>query len=121
MKETKGYQMPSVGVGDIVLWYPDGDVSLPPCPAIVTARYPRSIAVSIASPNNYNFWLRDSVRHKDDPDTVDEEMVREGVWDYTHDKKTLDSLVKELLGRQYKTAPDAAQPAPSVVGKVGKG
>lgn len=112
MREGKVWQMPAVEVGSVVLWYPDGDVGLAPCAAIVTARYPRTVALSICAPNNYNFLLRDSVRHRDDPEKVDEEMTREGVWEHTAERITIDRLAAESLALR-------APKAPTVSGKVG--
>lgn len=82
---------PAVELGDVVLWYPDGDVRLTPCPAIVTGLGGR-LALNIASNDNAAFRVRDGVPHVSDPDLAREFLAEVGAWDATPRLKRLIEL-----------------------------
>jgi hypothetical protein len=109
--EKKTWMQPPVGIGDVVLWLPDGDADLTPCAAIVTAKFPRSVDLAVIGPNQYNFLVRQGVRHCDDPEKNQEETMKEGLWAYTPDRKKLDMLLAQVMTKTV------AQPP--VIGKVG--
>ena len=94
------YKMPSVQVGDIVFWYPDGARTLAPFPAIVTVVGQSAINVNVFSQHQYNTRPQDGVRHIDDPLARDVELREQGAWDYIPQHKKLLELhaqVEELL------------------------
>lgn len=94
-----------VEVGQIVWWYPDSNRNQRPSAAIVTAVGSDSVCLAIFSPVSYNLWLRDGVRHIDDPETRAPELLELGCWDYTNAwkdyqdlKKKVESLWSDLKG-----------------------
>lgn len=70
-------------LGDVVLWYPDGDRDAPPHPAIVTAMGHNSLALNIIGPDNKNFRVVDGVHHITDPYCRRTETRDSGGWGHT--------------------------------------
>ena len=99
----KPFKMPPVEVGQIILWFPHGEASAEPWPAIVTRVGHANLCCGIFSPTSYNLMIRDGVRHVSDPQAKKAELLEQGGWDYTpRDKRGMDleqqvrSLLREL-------------------------
>lgn len=75
------FTAPPVTIGQIVLWRQD--LTSPPAPGIVTQVHgPNSIRLSVATPNDAVFKIKDGVRHKDDPEWEKAGNKRNGLWEY---------------------------------------
>lgn len=70
-------------LGELVYWYPGGDVNQSPHPAFVTAVGGDSVNVNIMDPSCYNFRLRDGVRHVDDPKSRKDAAAEAGAWAFS--------------------------------------
>lgn len=91
-KEIIKRRGPYVEVGMSVLWYPDGTPRNGQ-PAIVSDLGMDSVCLNIITPSNYNFIIRDGVRHVDDPQARSQDMMDTGAWDHTpFTKKLIDLL-----------------------------
>lgn len=94
--------MPTVSLGDVILWYPDGDINQEPQPAIVSNIGGDTINVNIISPTSYNFLIRDGVRHVSDPRRRGPEVRDSGAWDYTPMLRHLYRLLTEAPAGKRK-------------------
>jgi len=74
------FKMPAVEVGDIVLWYGDGNVSTAPCPAIVTKATEANVAL-VCFDDAYVMGPKVGVMHVDDP-RVRQHPDERGGWDF---------------------------------------
>ena len=84
VEAPKGYKMPPVKLGCIVLWY-EGGVKAPdrlPKPAIVTGAFPRNVSLSVFEIGAFNSRPFEGVRHIDDPDMREADRLENGAWDY---------------------------------------
>lgn len=97
---TKGYEMPAVEVGQLVIWFPTGAKSNDGLPAIVTNVHARTVALSVFSLNTYNLLLRDGVRHVGDPTSRQTELMESGAWDHTAAHRRLLDLDQRLEALQ---------------------
>lgn len=75
--------MDHVYIGDIVLWYPDGDKGCDPHPAVVTHIGTHALTLNIMGPDVRNFEIKDGVHHIDDPYCRRVETMDAGGWDHT--------------------------------------
>jgi hypothetical protein len=89
------FVMPQVREGQIVDWFHGGDSNGPPIPAIVTKVNTGHVALNVIQPNITNFKALDGVRHVDDPQAKEWELVEQGGW--RHTKDTLSLAVMEKL------------------------
>lgn len=76
-------------IGDIVLWFPDGDIDAPPHPAVVTALGLRALTLNILGPDIKTFRILDGVHHITDPYCRRIETREAGGWDHTPRTKRL--------------------------------
>lgn len=99
------YVMPSVQVGDIVLWYPKGDPKMPGQPAMVTSVSRQTIACNIFSRAFRDLKIREGARHITDPQATRPELADEGAWDYTFQAKLLMDFEERIheLEKKKKT------------------
>lgn len=105
-KKPAGYKMPAAQVGDLVLWYPDGNTNEQPAPALVTHVGDRTLAVAVIVKDAYGFNPQDGVRHVSDPSLRLAENRPSGAWDYTPQSKELNQLrqaLRELMERKPKS------------------
>lgn len=105
------YEMPPVELGEVVFWYPsrpsrqkNGGTNPEPHVAIVTRLGNDNLCLNITSPTNYNFFLRDGVRHVSDPRAKAEEIHDGGLWDYrpNRDVEKLKADVALLMDKLTK-------------------
>lgn len=83
-------------IGDVVLWYPDGDQDAPPHPAVVTALGLQSVSLNIMGPDNKNFRVLDGVHHITDPYCRRIETREAGGWSHTPRTLTTLQLLESL-------------------------
>jgi len=94
---------PQPQLGDIVLWYQEGDSCSKPFPAIVTAVWHDTIGVNIFDNTLMNCMVRDGVPHLTDNRCRKVEVKDSGGWDFTPQQKAYHELQKqvaELLKRK---------------------
>lgn len=81
-------------VGDIVDWYPDGEMTVCPIPALVTKKGMGSqLNVNVLDPALRNFSIFEGCKHVHDPGAKDSERKDYGAWKHT--TKTL--MIRRLL------------------------
>lgn len=74
------FVMPSVFVGDMVLWFHAADKSTMPRPAVVTHVGADTIACSVFERDSVSLMCMDGVRHMEDPTTQIPEARESGAW-----------------------------------------
>jgi len=107
------YRMPQVEIGLLVLWYPDGNLQLPPHCGVVTRVSAQSLCINCFDPMLLNVQPRDGVKHVGDPTLRREEARAMGGWDYTPAYRRLLDLefaVKELLNAQRESPATPTRP-----------
>lgn len=83
------YEMPSVSLGQRVLWYEESDLNSSPKIGVVTAKGNGTLALTIMHPGAVSLQCADGVRHVSDPNKREETKFN-GLWDFTEgDKKRL--------------------------------
>lgn len=90
-------------VGQIVWWYPYGDVGQEPHAGVVTKINPHTIDITTWSPGNKDGKIRGGVRHMTDPSKASDEVKQMGSWEHTRQTK----MLMDVLGvkQQAKAAP----------------
>lgn len=96
------YYGPRVELGDVVLWYPQGNVNQPPSAAIVSRVGNANLCVTVLDPNLVNPIQREGVYHVSDPRCKRQETMENGAWDYT---KTHQRFLKVEAQLQELNAP----------------
>lgn len=90
------FRMPAVEIGEVILWYHDGNETDEPCPAIVTHVGEYTIAAAVIVKDNYDVKPVDGVRHLSDPGLKLQEVRSRGAWGYGVDRKRTEALAEEL-------------------------
>lgn len=80
------FDMPRISQGKTVLWYPDRHVPNDSYTAFVTRVGDRSIDLSIMRPDSTTLYIRNGVRHRNDPDGEIIDRSGDGVWDFPEDQ-----------------------------------
>ena len=81
------YVMPKADIGDIVLWYPEGETTQKPAPAIVTDISDRQLCLTIFMRDARIPDPRTTVRHVTDPLLHHNHIQRKaGGWKHRPDK-----------------------------------
>jgi hypothetical protein len=96
---SEKFKMPSVKVGDQVLWRPGLDPTLEPRIAFVTGVSEHSVELSVIEGGFHNFLTRSAVRHRDTPNLRVEEYEDVGLWEegkHTKAVATLEAKVMQL-------------------------
>lgn len=70
-------------IGKTVLWYPVGDKSSRPCPAIVLSVGDTSLNLAIIQEGIRNISFRDGVHWVGDPNVNESDKIENGLWDRT--------------------------------------
>lgn len=95
-RESDAYVMPSIGVGQAIIWYPDRS-AIEGYSAIVTQAGERALSVAIFYPGATSMLSKNGVRYREDPDTDIIDRAEEGVWEFALDRKHLSmAAIKEL-------------------------
>lgn len=90
------FKMPPVEVGEVVLFYPDGDKKNDPSPAVVTHIGEQALALAAIVQDTQNLNPLYGVRHVADPSLVKADVRSHGAWDYGPVHKELRELKKAL-------------------------
>lgn len=88
------FTMPSVSIGDIVLWYHAADKNVIPRPAIVTYVGADTISCSIIERDSNTLLCADGVRHTDDPTILVPEARESGSWSHVGKKQSAQQTQK---------------------------
>lgn len=88
--------MATAEIGQIVLWYPDGDQDAQPYPAVVTAVGQHALSLSIIDRIFKTFQVKDGVHHISEDYCRRQETKEAGGWDHTPETKRLEQLFAEL-------------------------
>lgn len=89
------YEMPAVGIGDVVMW--GGDVANEPdCPAIVVRVYGEAVNVLVFHDGFHNMNSVDGVRHADHPDRMALKNSGSGHWRHRQSHQDLVDRVAAL-------------------------
>lgn len=94
--------MPSVSIGEIVLWHHAADKNVVPRPAIVTYVGADTISCSIIERDSNTLMCADGVRHVDDPTILVPEARESGSW--SHVKASKQSAQQTTKGAQLTAA-----------------
>jgi hypothetical protein len=89
------FKMPSVALGDTVLWKHNRG-SLEKTPAIVTRVGQEGISLLVIPPESRGGFSRDGVRHTDDPMNLKLVHSDTGVWEYTETHRRLLAVEESL-------------------------
>ncbi len=79
-------------IGKTVLWYPVGDTSTRPCPALVLSVGDESLNLAIIQEGLRNVAFKDGVRFVKDPKVNDADKMENGLWDYTQNEQPIVSI-----------------------------
>lgn len=90
------FDMPRIAQGKTVLWYPDRHTPQDVFTAFVTHVSDRSVDLAIMRPDSPTLFIRNSVRHRNDPDGEIIDRSGDGVWDFTEDDSLLLGMMKAL-------------------------
>jgi hypothetical protein len=101
-----GWTFPEVEVGQVVHWFHDQGNDQLPYAAIVSAIGMRSITCNISMPDNYNFMVRDGVRHRDDPAAREGDVKDAGCWTHTDATLQLQDMRKAIRALQDRKQKD---------------
>jgi hypothetical protein len=85
-------------IGQVVLWYPEGDANAAPHPAVVTAVGQSALTVNVMGPDMRNFQVRDGVHHVASAEARKDAAKEAGAWDFTPRDRRVDALLSELGG-----------------------
>lgn len=106
---------PMVRVGQMIHWWPFGEVEgKTPVAAVCTEVGNRTINVSVISPNIRSMVPKDGVRHVGDPDAKRPEFVEVGAWSHTEETlrlEFLEKLVNNLAPSAFKKGLKPMAPA----------
>lgn len=83
-------------IGSMVWWFPEGQRSNEPLPAIVTSVGISGLLLNIFMQNSYNMACREGVRHIDDPMLQKYEDKQAGAWDWSDQTKRLLDLEQKI-------------------------
>jgi len=86
----------SVQIGDVVLWYQEGDAHSEPYPALVTS-LGQALGLHVILRDSKTFRVVDGVAHITDPSCRRAETRESGGWDYTPRHKYM-TLVLAKIG-----------------------
>lgn len=89
-------ETPTASLGDVVYWYPHGDLAVPPFAAVVTKVSAMSLCLNLFDPSSYNMLIRDGVKHVTDPTLRDPERREMGAWDFPPAVKRLRRLEEQF-------------------------
>lgn len=92
---TEPTALKTAEIGDVVLWYPDGDEEAQPHAAIVTAIGLNALTLNIIGPDARTFRVEDGVHHISDPYSRRIETRDAGGWGHTPRTKRLLTLLGE--------------------------
>jgi hypothetical protein len=102
------YEMPKVQLGDIVFWFPGGNPTSEPSPAIVTRAGRDNLCLNIISPTSFNFLIRDGVRHCKDP-RAPVDQKEEGGWMYREEYFEVQATRENMKQRAREKADEQAR------------
>lgn len=95
-EKTLAYHMPRADIGDIVVWYCEGDTNQTPTAGRVVEVCEKSIGIRIEGVNGATS-LKSSVSHVTDPRLIDNEHIRRfGAWDYSPMMKRIMDLTDRV-------------------------
>jgi hypothetical protein len=92
------HEMKQPELGQTVLWFPEGDRSARPHPAVVTEIGQSAITCNVMGSDYRNFDVRGGVHHVDDPLSKKDAVREAGAWDFTPRDKMIDKLLADLGG-----------------------
>lgn len=90
------FDMPRIAQGKTVLWFPDRHTPQDVFTAFVTHVSDRSIDLSIMRPDIVTLFIRNGVRHRNDPDGDIIDRSGNGVWDFTEDDSLMLGVMKAM-------------------------
>lgn len=90
------YLGPTIGLGDIVLWYPHYNMLSEPIPATVARLGNENVCLRVHDWNNTSTIIKDGVYHCDDERCRKPEFAETGCWDWTEEWKELQELKKRV-------------------------
>jgi len=95
-QQLQSFKMPSVSVGEYVVWHDNAVVTPHPALAMVIEKFDRMVVVRMLSGTTH-----ESVRHIDDPKLLlnNKFLTQNGAWDYTPAHKQRVAEEKALLER----------------------
>lgn len=99
-------------IGSLVLWYPYGQRTNQPLPAIVTSVGLSGLLLNIFMQNSYNMACREGVRHIDDPELAKYDDKEAGAWDWSANTKELYDLrqgMRDMVASARQREPDEQQ------------
>lgn len=101
--------------GQIVHWFPDGDIGQTPHAGVVTKVAQHALCLTTWAPNFKDGICKDGVRHMSDPAKHEPELRRQGAWQHTPATLKLMALLRELSpnakpAQAAKSSPPAAKP-----------
>lgn len=70
-------------LGDVVLWYPDGDPDASPHPAVVTQIGDDAVTLNVMGPDFRSFKVQAGVVHLSHPNARRPETCDAGAWKHT--------------------------------------
>lgn len=76
-----GYHIPAVRLGDVVLWYPGGEIDQEPHVGIVVGVGNDNICINTFSQHDRVMYLHDGVRHVCDPRARSDDLREAGGWE----------------------------------------
>ncbi len=90
------FDMPRIAQSKPVLWYPDRHTPKDCYTAFVTRVADRSVDLAIMRPDQTTLFIRNGVRHRNDPDGAIIDRSGNGVWDFTEDDELLVGMMKAV-------------------------
>lgn len=90
------FDMPRIAQSKPVLWFPDRHTPQDCYTAFVTKVADRSVDLCIMRPDCTTLFIRNGVRHRNDPDGEIIDRSGNGVWDFTEDDTLLLGVMKML-------------------------
>lgn len=108
---TTDYIPPDHRMGQIVLWYPNGDRQEQPLPALVVGRAGRRVNLLFFESSRHVHGSKNGVLHLDDP-ALQEGHYDRGGWDHTPDTKLVRRLALILAEADEALAEDLHDPLP---------
>ncbi len=90
------FEMPRIAQSKAVLWYPDRHTPDDSYTAFVTRVADRSVDLAIMRPDQTTLFIRNGVRHKDDPDGAIIDRSGNGVWEFAEDDVLMVGMMKTI-------------------------
>lgn len=90
------FDMPRISQAKPVLWFPDRHTPEDVYTATVTRVADRSVDLAIMRPDSTTLFIRNGVRHRNDPDGEIIDRSGNGVWDFTEDDSLLLGVMKAI-------------------------